>query len=86
MKNETLADVQIKVHSEVNYALRSFWGVPSDRLHMLLAAPWTGFFLHLMEEPSVGAQAVDEVLRYDILFRLLPFIFQFNANFGIFFC
>lgn len=40
--------------------------MPSDQLHMLLAAPWTGFFLHLMEEPSVGAQVVGEVLRYTI--------------------
>ncbi|MPC72737.1 hypothetical protein E2C01_067049 [Portunus trituberculatus] len=33
---------------------------------MLLAAPWTGFFLHLMEEPSVGAEVVDEILREDV--------------------
>lgn len=65
-QDASFSDVQLKVRSEVNYALRSFWGVPSDRLHMLLAAPWTGFFLHLIEEPSVGAQVVDEVLREDV--------------------
>ncbi|KAG0721477.1 Cell growth regulator with RING finger domain protein 1 [Chionoecetes opilio] len=62
----SFTDVQIKVCSQVNYALRSFWGVPSEQLHMLLTAPWTGFFLHLMEEPAVGAQVVDEILREDV--------------------
>uniref|UniRef100_A0A0P4W4D9 RING-type domain-containing protein n=1 Tax=Scylla olivacea TaxID=85551 RepID=A0A0P4W4D9_SCYOL len=65
-QDASFSDVQIKVRSQVNYALRSFWGVPSERLHMLLAAPWTGFFLHLMEEPSVGAEVVDEILREDV--------------------
>lgn len=65
-QDASFSDVQIKVCSQVNYALRSFWGVPSERLHMLLAGPWTGFFLHLMEEPSVGAEVVDEILREDV--------------------
>ncbi|KAK8726924.1 hypothetical protein OTU49_010136 [Cherax quadricarinatus] len=65
-KDASFADVQLKLRSEVSYALRSFWGVPSDHLHSLLLAPWSTFFMHMIEKPSIRAEVIDDVLRNDV--------------------
>ncbi|XP_045589846.1 cell growth regulator with RING finger domain protein 1 [Procambarus clarkii] len=65
-RDASFTDVQLKLRSEVSYVLRSYWGVPSDHLHSLLLAPWSGFFTHLIEKPSIRAEVIDKVLRNDI--------------------
>ncbi|XP_071548231.1 cell growth regulator with RING finger domain protein 1-like [Panulirus ornatus] len=65
-KDASFTDVQLKIRSEVSYVLRSFWGVPSDHVHSLLLAPWSAFFMHLIQEPSITAEVVDNVIRDDM--------------------
>ncbi|KAG7161836.1 cell growth regulator with RING finger domain protein 1-like [Homarus americanus] len=62
----SFADIQLKIRSEVSYIMRSFWGVPSDHLHALLMSSWSGFFMHLIEKPSVKAEITDKVVSNDI--------------------
>ncbi|XP_042870144.1 cell growth regulator with RING finger domain protein 1-like [Penaeus japonicus] len=58
-------DIQLKVRSEVAYIRRSFWGVPSDQLHLLLNGTWPAFLRLVVEEPAVEADVIEESCRED---------------------
>ncbi|CAL4096314.1 unnamed protein product, partial [Meganyctiphanes norvegica] len=64
-REATHHDIQLKIKSDVSYKLRSFWGIPSDQLHYLLGAPWTAFLAHFVQEPSINAQVIEQLISED---------------------
>lgn len=56
----TFSDVEIKIKSDVSYVFRSYWGVMTDHLHSLMAGPWSGFNVNLIEDPQLSAEIINE--------------------------
>lgn len=60
-----MADIQVKVQSDVNYSMRTFWGVSAPHLHTVMASPWSTFFKSLMSDeiPTEAEQEHEEHLE-----------------------
>ncbi|KAK3852188.1 hypothetical protein Pcinc_041210 [Petrolisthes cinctipes] len=57
----TYCDVQVKMQSDVNYSMRSFWGVSAPHLHTVMAAPWSTFFTSLLIDENPKEAEQDQV-------------------------
>ncbi|KAK7086603.1 hypothetical protein SK128_017040 [Halocaridina rubra] len=62
----TFSDVQLKFRSDVSCVVRSYWGVMSDQLHMLLSGPWSSFYVNLLDNPQLNAEVTDDLESCDL--------------------